>query len=354
MCIADSQNRLRCTKQKRRRRQAVNRRIWQELCATTQKWEDPETPTAQPVNEELGEANERPVGGQSSVSKAPTQPWVAVGSSTTDCAPKVGRSEDDGILLKIKIQIQGRTYVALIDSGASRNYASPEAVVEWELLGTPDVVHLELADGSKIRSTQKIQGVMCTAGRTVSYEDFTVTKLLHGVDVVLGMTWLQRWNPLIDWVQQVLYIRLQHGWDRIKGLFLDREHRIGTVNILIDEDLASLESAFDIEILRTPQFWTYAAGASSWTNVPKEGVRKEDTQIFHSSGSPGANSFDSSPAPTRTVHYARVAGTVQKKTSSKAAGQRQLLSPKQMQKLMKKGEACYLALVLPNKIVTVQ
>ena len=46
-----------------------------------------------------------------------------------------------------------------------------------------------------------------------------------------------------------------------------------------------------------------------------------------------------------------MAGTVQRKTSSKAAGQRQLLSPKQMQKLMKKGEACYLALILPKKAV---
>ena len=217
-------------KQKRRRRQAVNRRIWQELRATTQKWEDPETPAAQPVNVQSGEVNERPVDGKSSVQDAPTQPWVAVGSSTTDCAPKVGRSEDDGVLLKIKIQIQGRTYVALVDSGASRNYASPDAVVEWELQGTPDVVHLELADGSKIRSTQKIPGVMCSAGKISSYEDFTVTKLLHGVDVVLGMTWLRRWNPLIDWVQQVMYIRTQHGWDRIRGLFLEKEHRIGTVN----------------------------------------------------------------------------------------------------------------------------
>ena len=127
-------------KQKRRRRQAVNRRIWQELRATTQKGEDPETPAAQPVNVQSGEVNERPVDGRSSVQDAPTQPWVAVGSSTTDCAPKVGRDEDDGILLKIKIQIQGRTYVALVDSGASRNYASPDAVVEWELQGTPDVV----------------------------------------------------------------------------------------------------------------------------------------------------------------------------------------------------------------------
>ena len=141
---------VRRTKQKRRRCQAVNRRIWQELRMTTQKREDPETLTAQPVNTQVGEVNERPVDGQSSVQKAPTQPWVAVGSSTTDCAPKVGRSKDDGVLLKIKIQIQGRTYIALIDSGASRNYASPEAVVEWELPGTPELVHLELADGSKI------------------------------------------------------------------------------------------------------------------------------------------------------------------------------------------------------------
>ena len=70
-----------------------------------QKWEDPETPVAEPVNEELGKANARPVGGTSSEMEAPTQPWVAVGSSTTNCAPKVGRSEDDGVLLKIKIQI---------------------------------------------------------------------------------------------------------------------------------------------------------------------------------------------------------------------------------------------------------
>ena len=142
---------VRRTKQKRRRRQAVNRRIWQELRATTQKWETPETPATQPVTKEQGEASDRPTGGQSSSNEAPTQPWVAVGSSTTDCAPKVGRAEDDGILFKIKMQIQGKVYVALVDSGASRNYASPEAVVDWELPGTPELVHLELADGSKIR-----------------------------------------------------------------------------------------------------------------------------------------------------------------------------------------------------------
>ena len=135
-----------------------------------------------------GEASERHTSGQSSGEKAPAQPWVAVGSSTTDCAPKIGRTEDDGILFKIKIQIQGKLYIALIDSGASRCYASPKAMVEWELPGTPELVHLELVDGSKIRSTRKIRGVLCTARKMVCYEDFIVTKLLHGVDIVLRMT----------------------------------------------------------------------------------------------------------------------------------------------------------------------
>ena len=93
---------VRRTKQRRKRRQAVNQRMWQELRATTQKWETPETPIAQPVNEDKGKADDRPIGGQSSRTNALPQPWVAVGSSTTDCAPKVGRSEDDGTIIKNK------------------------------------------------------------------------------------------------------------------------------------------------------------------------------------------------------------------------------------------------------------
>ena len=114
--------------------------VYGRSCARlAQKREDLETLDAQPINEEQGEASVPSHWWTiQQVRQTPTQPWVAVGSSTTDCAPKVGRSEDDGILLKIKIQIQGKVYVALVDSGASRNYASPEAVVDWELPGTPD------------------------------------------------------------------------------------------------------------------------------------------------------------------------------------------------------------------------
>ena len=59
----------------------------------------------QPVNIQPGEASERHIGGKSSGEKAPTQPWVAVVNSTTDCAPKIGRTEHYGTLFKIRIQI---------------------------------------------------------------------------------------------------------------------------------------------------------------------------------------------------------------------------------------------------------
>ena len=58
---------------------------------------------------------------------------------------------------------------------------------------------LELADGTQILSAGKAPAVLFSVGVNSFRMDFTVTKLLHGVDLVLGMNWLQRVNPLIDW-----------------------------------------------------------------------------------------------------------------------------------------------------------
>ena len=44
-----------------------------------------------------------------------------------------------------------------------------------------------------------------TAGLTVKI-GLTVTNLLHEVDLVLGMTWLQLVNPVVDWGSGKLYV----------------------------------------------------------------------------------------------------------------------------------------------------
>ena len=91
----------------------------------------------------------------------------------------------------------GRRSVALIDSGASQSYISPEIVTLCELQCSTTLIHLELADGSKVRSTQQTQAVPCIVGNRICQITFTVTKLLSNVDVVLGTDWLMRWNPVL-------------------------------------------------------------------------------------------------------------------------------------------------------------
>ena len=72
----------------------------------------------------------------------------------------VERAVVDGILFKVTVSISGQKKVGLIDLGASRCYMSPETTVHCELDLNPEILHLELADGSKVQSTQKATNVL--------------------------------------------------------------------------------------------------------------------------------------------------------------------------------------------------
>ena len=106
----------------------------------------------QPPNA-AGVAGVHQAGEQHSTETPPPQSWIAVGDQSTDCASRTRRQVTDGVLLKLTISISGRQVIALVDSGASRCYMSPEAVTSLGLQTSPALVHLELADGSRIRST---------------------------------------------------------------------------------------------------------------------------------------------------------------------------------------------------------
>ena len=71
----------------------------------------------------------------------------------------VEQSITDGLLLKVPIVIGGERYTVLIDSRASCKYMTPTAVDQALPLTTPDLLHLELAEGIKARATQKVMGV---------------------------------------------------------------------------------------------------------------------------------------------------------------------------------------------------
>ena len=59
--------------------------------------------------------------------------------------------------------------------------------------------------------------------------DFTVTKLLHNVDLGLGMTWLTRVNPLIDWAVPRLLIANDHTSSTVRGQWIGSDAKPGIV-----------------------------------------------------------------------------------------------------------------------------
>ena len=118
------------------------------------------------------------------------QHWLAVGTDDPGMASSVARAVTNGILFKIAVSIAGRQKIGLIDSGASRCYMSLEIAAICELQSHPEILHLELADGSKVQSTHKADNVNVVVGKSICRVSFIVTKLLKDVDLVLGVNWL--------------------------------------------------------------------------------------------------------------------------------------------------------------------
>ena len=88
----------------------------------------------------------------------------------------------------VPARIFGQEVRALIDSGATRCFISPAGVTRCGLSVESHHTFLELGDGKKVLSRGRAVDVpVVTSGYTVK-TNLTVSRLLHGVDVVLGMT----------------------------------------------------------------------------------------------------------------------------------------------------------------------
>jgi len=102
--------------------------------------------------------------------------------------PKNPRQKEDGILLVVPVRIFGREIRALIDSGATRCFISPASVTKCGLSIESHNTFLELGDGKKVLSRGRAVDVPVVTAGFAAKLNLTVTSLLHGVDVVLGMT----------------------------------------------------------------------------------------------------------------------------------------------------------------------
>ena len=82
----------------------------------------------------------------------------------------------------------------------------PSCVTAIGLKGQPQDTFLELGNGQKFLSRGLVPEVpVVTAGLTVRV-GLTVTSLLHEVDLVLGVNWLQLVNLVVDWSSGKVYL----------------------------------------------------------------------------------------------------------------------------------------------------
>ena len=137
---------------------------------------------------------------------------------------------------------------------------------------------LELDDGKNVLSRGRAIDVpIITTGYTLK-TNLIVKNLLHGVDVVLGMTWLQEADPLIHWSTKIVYIPDSiSSFQKIMGHWLDKQVKTGTVKVLsTNEQLESLKQPSHIaslEILKSPAFWAVRSTTTqnSWRSSHAQG-----------------------------------------------------------------------------------
>ena len=142
---------------------------------------------------------------------------------------KSTRLMKDGLLLVVTARINGHLVRALINSGATRCFVTPSCVTAVGLKGQPQDTFLELGNGQKFLSRGLVPNVPVVTAGLIVRVGLTVTSLLHEVDLVLGVNWLQPVNPVVDWSSGKVYLPNAVHTALLQGDWLEGHVKAGTV-----------------------------------------------------------------------------------------------------------------------------
>ena len=114
--------------------------------------------------------------------------------------------------LKIRIQLAGVTALAMIDSGATRNFMSRKFATNHRIPGLPkerpyqltvvDETPLNQDEGMVKEETLPLMSQI--HGKDLGRITFDLVSIPH--EVILGIPWLEKVNPSIDWNSQKITI----------------------------------------------------------------------------------------------------------------------------------------------------
>ena len=118
-------------------------------------------------------------------------------------------------LIKIAGIVAGHPAVALLDCGATGQFVSSRfAQAHGLTVSSASFDTITLADGRSQKAAGVMSSVSVSFGGYADRLDFTLTDL-HGYDVILGMPWLVRYNPVVDWRGATVSFVDQHNRSQV-------------------------------------------------------------------------------------------------------------------------------------------
>ena len=120
------------------------------------------------------------------------------------CANSASPRSSQSELITLQLTVAGvsLTLTALVDTGASSNFARSSSLSELPSASfsssSRDLI-ITLADGSKLRVAKRTVLLEISFDEFKEEDEFILLDLDQKFDIILGMPWLKRHRPLIDW-----------------------------------------------------------------------------------------------------------------------------------------------------------
>ncbi|KAF1317587.1 reverse transcriptase, partial [Globisporangium splendens] len=121
------------------------------------------------------------------------------------------------IVLKVHVDGIATPLRALVDTGASNNFVRNEVIVRHGVF-VPDAnedktMVIRLANGSTVKMPKRVVRLAMKCEDFRGEDEFILLDLDDKFDLILGMPWLKRYQPSIDWLKVKISVDKSHDAD---------------------------------------------------------------------------------------------------------------------------------------------
>ena len=108
--------------------------------------------------------------------------------------------------IRIRGEFDKKQVDVMVDSGSSGNFISRKLVVKHKMVRDPQTQRkVRLANGMIEKVGECVHGELCIGEHRESLQLSVIA--LDGYDLILGMPWLRRHNPRVDWTTGIVHVQ---------------------------------------------------------------------------------------------------------------------------------------------------